>query len=155
MSARRQISGRFRVLEWATVTVQLWPTRSCAMGLPTMLERPTTTASSPARSRRTDRISSRQPRGVQDTRPGAPVMSLPALIGWNPSTSLAGSMASITFWASICRGSGSCTRMPSTAGSPLSRATRLRSSASLVEAGSLCWKERMPTSTVWRALLAT
>ena len=36
--------------EWATVTVALSPISSCAIGLPTMFERPITTASSPARS---------------------------------------------------------------------------------------------------------
>ena len=41
-------------------------------------------------------------------------------------------MASITFWASICGGRGSCTRMPSTAGSALSRGHQPSSSASLV-----------------------
>ena len=101
-------------MECAIVTVQFSRRRSCAIGLPTMFERPTTTASSPARSRRIERMSSMQPSGVQETKPGTPVMSRPALIGWKPSTSLSGSIASITFCASICGGSGSCTRMPST-----------------------------------------
>ena len=34
-------AGRSRVREWAMVTVQLSPSSSCAIGLPTMLERPT------------------------------------------------------------------------------------------------------------------
>ena len=43
-----------------------------------------------------------QPSGVQGTSAGRPVASRPALIGWKPSTSLAGSIASMTFCASIC-----------------------------------------------------
>ena len=49
MSGRRTAAGRSRVREWATVTVQLSWSSSCAIGLPTMFERPTTTASRPLR----------------------------------------------------------------------------------------------------------
>jgi hypothetical protein len=47
ISARRQTAGRSRVRLCAIVTVQLSPSSSCAIGLPTMFDRPTTTASSP------------------------------------------------------------------------------------------------------------
>ena len=47
MSARAQTSAGFRVRECATVTVQFSRRRSCAIGLPTMFERPSTTASRP------------------------------------------------------------------------------------------------------------
>ena len=50
MSALRQTSGRSRVREWATVTVQCSLSNNCSMGLPTILERPTTTALSPDKS---------------------------------------------------------------------------------------------------------
>mgnify|MGYP006915294090 CR=1 FL=1 len=49
------------------VTVALSPKRSCAIGLPTMFERPTTTAFSPARLPRWSRSIIRQPSGVQGT----------------------------------------------------------------------------------------
>ena len=49
MSARRQTAGRSRVREWATVTVAFPPLamRRRAMGLPTIMLRPMTTASLP------------------------------------------------------------------------------------------------------------
>ena len=50
MSAVRQRAGRSRVLEWAMVTVQFSANNSCAIGLPTMLDRPTMTAFRPVRS---------------------------------------------------------------------------------------------------------
>src|SRR5215831_18510068 len=47
-SARRQTEGRSLVREWVMVTVAFSAKRSCATGLPTMFERPATTASRPA-----------------------------------------------------------------------------------------------------------
>ena len=44
MSACWQIDVRSLVREWAIVTVQLSPRSNCAIGLPTMFDRPTTTA---------------------------------------------------------------------------------------------------------------
>ena len=49
ISARRTTAGRSLVRECAIVTVQLSRSSSCAIGLPTMFERPITTASSPDR----------------------------------------------------------------------------------------------------------
>ena len=46
----------------------------------------------------------RQPSGVQGTSPSSPTASRPALTTWKPSTSLAGSIASITAFSSICVG---------------------------------------------------
>ena len=40
-----------------------------------------------------------QPSGVHGTRPGKPLASRPALSGWKPSTSLAGSIAAMIFCA--------------------------------------------------------
>ncbi len=84
MSARRQTAGRSRVRLWAMVTVQLSASSSWAIGLPTMLERPTTTASSPLRSPRRSFSSIRQPSGVQGTigasAPRPPVIRRPALM---------------------------------------------------------------------------
>jgi hypothetical protein len=36
---------------------------------------------------------------VQGQKPGEPVISAPALATWKPSTSLAGAIVSMTFWA--------------------------------------------------------
>ena len=94
--------------------------------------------SPPLRGRRatgTDLARTMQPSGVQGASAGSPADSRPAFTGWKPSTSFAGSIAAITFCASICGGSGSCTRMPCTAGSALRRPTSASSSASLVVAG--------------------
>ncbi|MOA35888.1 hypothetical protein D3C78_1573790 [compost metagenome] len=50
-SARRTCSARSRVREWQRVTVASALVSSMAIGLPTMTERPITTASLPARGR--------------------------------------------------------------------------------------------------------
>ena len=63
---------------------------SDAIGLPTMLERPTTTASRPERSPKRSVNSIIQPSGVHGTKPDWPTLNRPALITWNPSTSLSG-----------------------------------------------------------------
>ena len=81
MSARRTTSARSRVRLWARVTVQFSASSSCAIGLPTMLERPITTASRPDRSPSRSLRSIRQPSGVQGTSPSSPTASRPALIG--------------------------------------------------------------------------
>ena len=112
MSAVRHRAGRSRVREWAMVTVQLSPSSSWAIGLPTMLERPTITAFSPDSSPSSCFSSIRQPSGVHGTSPGSPTASRPALTTWKPSTSLSGSMAPSTAEASIWPGRGSCTRIP-------------------------------------------
>ena len=64
--------------------------------------------------------------------PGRPLASRPTLSGWKPSTSLAGSMAAMILCASICGGSGNCTRMPFTCASALSVPMSSSSAASLV-----------------------
>ena len=96
-SARRHTAGRSRVLECAMVTVAF-------------------SASSKLRHRLADDVGAAdhhgfeagerrharswpactQPSGVQGTSAGRPEASRPALTGWKPSTSLAGSMASST-----------------------------------------------------------
>ena len=61
-------AGRSRVREWAMVTVQFARSSSCAIGLPTMFERPTTTASRPAEvAELLLAAACRQPSGVQGT----------------------------------------------------------------------------------------
>src|ERR1039458_3942736 len=49
MSASLHTSGRSRVREWQIVTVACWASRSSAACLPTMVERPITTAPRPCR----------------------------------------------------------------------------------------------------------
>ncbi len=99
------------------VTVQFSANSSIATGLPTMLERPITTASLPD-SGTPDCLSMYMiPLGVQATTPSWPVNSLPALSIWNPSTSFWGKMLASTASSSRCLGSGNCTKMPWICGS--------------------------------------
>jgi hypothetical protein len=96
ISAVRASAARSFVREWATVTVQLAASRRLAIGLPTMLERPMTTALRPDRSLpRTRSISSMEPAGVQGTKAvsASPAPSLPTLTKVKPSTSFSGAMA--------------------------------------------------------------
>ncbi len=81
MSARRAIIAWPRLFECTIVTVQSAAYSNAAIGLPTMLERPRTTASAPARSRHTERINIRQPCGVHGTSAGTPAHSRPTLTG--------------------------------------------------------------------------
>ena len=80
---------------------------------------------------------------------------MPTLIGWNPSTSLAGEMASMTFRGSICGGSGSWTRMPSTLSSAFSRATSASSSSSDMLSGKTSSVPSSPSSRAFFALFLT
>ena len=142
----RQTPGRSTVLECAMVTVQLAASSSCAIGLPTSNERPTTTACLPVRSPRVAFSSSRQPVGVQATRAGSPATSRPALTTCRPSTSLSGPISSITGFSSRGFGSGSCTRMPWILGSAASSATSASSVACGVSVGSRWVTECMPAA---------
>ena len=76
-----------------------------------------------------------QPSAVHGANPGSPLASRPALSGWNPSTSLSGSMAAMILSASICGGSGNCTKIPFTRGSALSCEIRSSNSAALTLSG--------------------
>ena len=114
-----------------------------------------TTASSPARSLRTDLARITHPEGVQGASACAPDARRPTLIGWKPSTSLAGSIASITCRVSMCLGSGSCTRMPCTSLRPLSSAISASRAASGVSAGSRCSNDSIPASVVAFDLVRT
>ena len=131
-------AGRSRVRRWAMVTVQLSPSSSCAIGLPTMFERPITTASCAgevaelgleqhAGSRAACRGRSR---GKPDREPAGidRVEAVDVLVGVDRV---------MTALASICAGSGSWTRMPSTARSALSRRPGRAARASLSRVGQL------------------
>src|SRR4029077_12868012 len=95
MSAERQIPRRSRDFEWQIVTVASPPLpgwiRRLAMGLPTMLDRPTITALAPLGSIPDRSSISCTPYGVAGRRPvRSPMDTLPTFTGWNPSTSLRG-----------------------------------------------------------------
>ena len=85
--------------ECAMVTVQFSRSSSCAIGLPTMFERPMTTASRPDRSCFTDFASIIEPTGVHGASARSPIDRRPTLTGWKPSTSFAGSISSSTLLA--------------------------------------------------------
>ena len=150
MSAWRVMEPRSRVRLWVTVTVASPPGPLAmsrrAMGLPTIMLRPMTTAWAPAVSMPASMRRRWQPRGVQGTKPvGSSSASLATLTGWKPSTSLAGSMVRTISASSMCLGGGLWTRMPWMAGSALSCLTRAISSAWVVVAGSSCltlWRPR-------------
>ena len=78
-SARRVCSARSGVRLWQIVTVASAWRRSSAIGLPTVLLRPMTTACLPRRSMPVLSISLMQPAGVHGRNPGRPAMSRPAL----------------------------------------------------------------------------
>ena len=99
-SARRQTAARSRVRECATVTVAFAASSSCAIGLPTSLERPTTTASAPRRlsqglspgesSEKACWASWKAETAVQGAIAGRPARTRPRLAGVTPSTSFCG-----------------------------------------------------------------
>ena len=139
---------------WQTVTVQSAPSPPCiisaAIGLPTMLLRPSTTHSAPRVSTPLRRSSSCTPAGVQGAKPSrSPISSLPTFTGWKPSTSFRGRMRRITSAERICGGRGIWTRMPWIAGSAFRRSTAASSASSVVSAGSRRVTECMPAS--WQA----
>ena len=155
MSARRQTAGRSRVRECATVTVQLSPSSSCAIGRPTMFDRPITTASSPASSPSRSRSSIRQPSGVQGTIARRPVASRPALATWKPSTSFSGATASSTRSGVDVRRQRQLHQDAvdrRVAVQPLDQRQELGLG---VAASSRCSSECIPASTVARPLLRT
>ena len=155
-SASRQTAARSRVREWQTVTVAWRRSRSRATGLPTMFERPTTTARFPARSSPASSTRARIPRGVQATMPSSsPRRSFPALTGWNPSTSLPGGIASRTSRSSRCPGRGSWTSMPSTEASAASRRIVARTRSLVASAGRRSTVEAMPTARADFSLFRT
>ena len=65
MSALRHSSCRLAVWEWQMVTVAFLASSSMAAGLPTMLDRPMTTACLPSMLVPVDSIIRTQPAGVQ------------------------------------------------------------------------------------------
>ena len=146
MSARRVCSARSTVREWQIVTVACSARSSIAIGLPTISLRPITTASLPFSSTPCSASITITPDGVAGTRKGSPRKRSPALDGWKPSTSLSGSTARSTFGSSMCSGSGSWTRIPSTPSSAFRSAMSSRISTSSVSAGKRWSRDSMPAS---------
>ncbi len=98
------------------------------------------------------------PDGVQGASTARPCDNRPALIGVNPSTSLAGSMTSKTACDAplpMPDGSGSCTRMPSKASSAFKRRTVSRTSASVAVSGRRNKSARQPMSEAAFSLFLT
>ena len=155
MSALRQTAGRSTVLEWATVTVAFSLIIIMAIGFPTILLLPTITHSLPSVSIPLLLMSSMIPAGVQDLKPGRPMLSAPTLWGWKPSTSFKGEIARITSLASSPFGRGSCTRIPLIEGSSFSSRTLERSSSCVVSAGIAILTEAIPVYSHAFCLLRT
>src|SRR5690606_34754104 len=140
---------------WQLVVVQPAISSSSAIGRPTWLLTPTMVALCPRTGRSVQASSVVIPRGVQGRRPNWRSARWPTFSGWNPSTSLRGSMRWIRRLASGMPGNGSCTRMPWTDGSALSRSMSASSSDSLVPAGRSWSRAWMPTFSAARRLLRT
>ena len=87
--------------------------------------------------------------------PNSPRARRPALTVVKPSTSFSGSMASITRAASMCVGSGICTRIPCTDESALSDSTWAIRPASESEAGKRWSNATSPASCTALLLAAT
>src|ERR671922_2228789 len=154
-SARRHTAARSRVREWQVVTVALAASSSAASGLPTRSERPTTTASAPSSATSCLRSSSITPCGVQGRSPGRPFASSPVAIGVSPSTSLAGSMISVSAPPSTWGGVGSWSRTPDTPGSSLSSRSSRSTSSCEASCGRRWSNPSMPTSAQARCLPLT
>src|SRR5690606_21697997 len=112
---RRSTSGG--VKRWQAVTVHPAIISSSTIGRPTWLLTPTMVALCPRTGRSVQASSVVMPGGVQGRGPNWRSARWPTFSGWKPSTSLRGSIRWIRRVASGIPGSGSCTRMPCTAGS--------------------------------------
>ncbi len=159
ISARRVCSPRSRVPVWQSVTVAFAFGAFCdsmiASGIPTRLPRPTITTSRCSISMPERTSISTTPRGVQGRNEGSPRTMRPTLTGDRPSTSLSGEIASCSASTSIWGGTGSCTRIPSIAGSSFRRRTSASRSASGMSPGRFSRSEWIPTSRQSRSLPST
>ncbi len=127
------------------------------MGLPTILDRPTTTACLPLSSTPWRRRISMPPAGVAGVKKGptpsgrptgATIANRPALTSCTPSTSLSGERAAFTTPSSIPLGIGSCTKMPWTLGSVFSLVTRATNSSWGAVSGSTWIWASMPRPAI-------
>ena len=113
--------------------------------MPTTAERPITTASRPSISIAERRRISTAACAVAGRKPSYPRCNRPALSGWIPSMSLAGSIASMTVRSRIVPGSGIWTITPSTVGSSLSSRTVAVTLASVASPSSSTKPLSIPT----------
>ena len=79
----------------------------------------------------------------------------PTFIGWKPSTSLEGSIASITFCLSICFGNGNWTKIPETVSSLFNSWIFSKTVFSSTLSGYLITSDFKPTSFADFSLLRT
>ena len=113
--------------------------------MPTMFERPTTTARRPAIGI-PDRLRiSTAACAVVGRNPECPSTRWPALIGAMPSMSLAGSSASVTVFSGIRLGSGIWTMIPATSGSALRATIAFRRRAAEARPGISTSRPAIPT----------
>ena len=123
----RDTAARSGVFEWQIVTVASRCSSSSAIGLPTMSLRPMTTACLPAIG---DLLALEQldDAGRRARHERRPVLHEPADVGGMKAVHVLGGIDRVEHLLRgvlpIAAGSGDCTRMPSHAASPLSRATR-------------------------------
>ena len=155
ISALRVTCARSAVLEWHIVTVAFLSSSSLATGRPTIWLLPSTTALFPLISTPASSSILMMPFGVQATVQGRFIHRPATLSGWKPSTSLERSIAEMTLSSLICFGSGSWTRIPSTASSAFRPATRSRSSCSEVSSGRSMTRLSIPTTSAAFALPLT
>jgi hypothetical protein len=85
--------------------------------------------------------------GVAGKKVGRPCTMRPTDSGWKPSTSFPTATVSITLCSEMCRGNGSCTRIPSMPSSSLNDEIFERSSLSETSSGSLSRVDRKPISS--------
>mmetsp|Transcript_21074 Transcript_21074/g.59237 ORF Transcript_21074/g.59237 Transcript_21074/m.59237 type:complete len:278 (+) Transcript_21074:66-899(+) len=150
MSAWRTSATMSFVREWQIVTVASIDCRIAATGIPTMLERPMTTALFPRISTPLRCSSSMHPAGVQGTASGGspPLRQrLPMLTAEKPSASLSTRIDFSTVCSSMCFGRGSWTKMAWTCGFWLSFSISSSTSCWLTLAGR-------STSMVWNSTSA-
>ncbi|KAH3662839.1 hypothetical protein OGATHE_004415 [Ogataea polymorpha] len=133
---------------WHIVTVQLAFLSSAATGVPTMSERPITTACLPASSMPVCSSSLMHPFGVHGKNNGSPsfLASSPILYLSNPSTSFSVATLLVTLTSVMCFGRGSCTNTPCTLESSFNSRILFSRVTSAVSSGILMTLHWMPDS---------
>ena len=154
-SARATTSLRFFVCEWQTVTVAFSLSISIAIGLPTMLDRPTTTACSPCTLIFSAANIFITPNGVQEMNCGLPCANKPTFSAWKPSTSLFMEIAAKILFSLICGGSGSCTKIPWIFGSAFNSLILFNNTSSEIFASKVIFSEWIPTLSQAKTLFFT
>ncbi len=84
------------------------------------------------------------PSGVQGTKVCSSIYNFPIFIGWKPSTSLSGLIASNIFCSLTCFGSGTCTKIPLTESSLFSLFSSFNTSSSVAVSSKCTISEIIP-----------